>query len=142
MEQRSLKLSNKSVLLKGIMNIFRSANIDIRKINSIRRYISDTAVRTLVESIVIARLNYCTSVCMGLPTNRLQRHQLVQNSADNAYPRWATLTADQQTVWVQNTALNFISMNGCAPEYFCDMLNVLHAWYIFTIYCIYITCAI
>ena len=26
---------------------------------------------------------------------------------DNAYPKWATLAADQQTVSVQNTAFNF-----------------------------------
>ena len=58
---------------KHITNICRSVNIHIRKINGIRRYLSNTAVRTLVQSIVIARLDYCNSVCIGLPMNRLQR---------------------------------------------------------------------
>ena len=51
------------------------------KINGIRRYISDTAVRTFVQLIVIAGLDYCNYVCIGLPMNRLQRLQPVQNSA-------------------------------------------------------------
>ena len=72
---------SKMTLQKHITNICRSVNIHIRKINSIRRYLSSTAVRTLVQSIVIARLDYCNSVCNGLPINRLQRLQLVQYSA-------------------------------------------------------------
>ena len=72
---------NRMTLQKHITNLCRSVNIHIRKINSIRRYFSDTAVRTLVQSIVIACLDYCNSVCIGLPMNRLQRLQLVQNRA-------------------------------------------------------------
>ena len=72
---------NIMTLQKQRTNICRSVNIHIRKINSIRRYLSDTAVRTLVQSIVIARLDNSNSICIGLPMNRLQRLQLVQNSA-------------------------------------------------------------
>ena len=63
---------NRMTLQKHINNICRSVNIHIRKINSIKRYLSDTAVKTLVQSIVIARFDYCNSVCIGLPMNRLQ----------------------------------------------------------------------
>ena len=45
---------NRITLQKHITNICGSVNIHIRKINSIRRYLSNTAVRTLVQSIVIA----------------------------------------------------------------------------------------
>ena len=41
-----------------------TVNIRIRQINSIRRCLSDTAGRTLVQSIVIARLDYCNSICI------------------------------------------------------------------------------
>ena len=72
---------NRLTLQKHITNICRSVNIHIRKINIIRTPSSDTAARTLVQSIVIAPLDYCNSVCIGLPMNILQRLQLVQNSA-------------------------------------------------------------
>ena len=61
--------STETTLVKMDYDILSS----IRKIISNRRYLSNTAVRTLVQSIVIARLDYCYSVCVGLPMNRLQR---------------------------------------------------------------------
>ena len=64
---------NRMTLQKHITNICRSVNMHTRKINSIRTYLSNTALRTLVQSIVIARLDYCNTVCVGLPMNRLQR---------------------------------------------------------------------
>ena len=72
---------NRMTLLKHITNICRSVNIHIKKINSIRRYLSNTAVRTLIQSIVITHLDNCNNICIGLPINRLQRLQLIQNSA-------------------------------------------------------------
>ena len=72
---------NRMTFQKHITNICRSVNIHIRKINIISIYLSNSAVRTLVQSIVISRLDYWNSVCIGLPLKRLQRLQLVQNSA-------------------------------------------------------------
>ena len=116
-------------LQKHITNICRSVNIHIRKINSIRRYLSNTAVRTLVQSIVIARLDYCDSVCVGLPMNRLQRLQLVQNSPARVISqikRYTSITPILNELHCQFKILllTFKSLNGCAPEYLCDMLNV------------------
>ena len=71
---------NRMTFQKHITNICRSVNIHIRKINNIRRYLSDTTMRTLVQSIVITHLDYYNSVCIGLPMNILQRLQLVQNN--------------------------------------------------------------
>ena len=127
---------NRMTLQKHITNICRSVNMHIRKINSIRRYLSNTAVRTLVQSIVIARLDYCNSVCVGLPINRLQRLQLVQNSAARVISqtkRYTSITPILNELhWLpinkwckfKILLLTFKSLNGCAPEYLCDMLNV------------------
>ena len=121
---------------KHITNICRSVNIHIRKINSIRRYLSNTAVRTLVQSIVISRLDYCNSICIGLPMNRLRRLQLVQNSAARVISqtkRYTSITPILNELhwlpinkWCQFKILllTFKSLNGCASEYLCDMLNV------------------
>ena len=58
---------DKMTLQKHITNICRSVNIHIRMINSIKIYLSDTAVKTLVQSNVIACFDYCNIVCFGLP---------------------------------------------------------------------------
>ena len=90
---------NRMTLQKHITNICRSVNIHIRKINSIRRYFVDTAVSTLVQSTVIARLDYCNSVCIGLPheqtaatSTRTEQCSTCYKSdqtiyIDNAYPK-------------------------------------------------------
>ena len=107
---------NRMTLQKHITNICRSVNIHSRKINSIRRYLSNTAGRTLVQSSIIARLDYCNSVCIGLPMNRLQ---LLQNSAARVISqtkRYTSITPILNELhWlqinklcpVQNTAFNF-----------------------------------
>ena len=127
---------NRMILHKHIINICRSVNRHIRKINSIRRYLSNTDVRTLVQSIVIARLDYCNIVCIGLPMNRLKRLQLVQNSAARVISqtkRYTSITPILNELhWLpinkrcqfKILLLAFKSLNGYAPEYLCDMLNV------------------
>ena len=52
---------------KHITNTVRSVNMQLRKIITIRRYLSDSAVKTLVQSTVISRLDYCNSLYAGLP---------------------------------------------------------------------------
>ena len=123
-------------LQKHITNICRSGNIHIRKINSIRRYLSNTAVKTLVQSNVIARLDYCNSVCITLLMNRLQRLQLVQNSAARVisqtkqYTSITPILSELHRLPIYKRCqfkillLTFKSLNGSAPEYLCDMLNV------------------
>ena len=125
------------IFQKHITNICRSVNIHNRKITSIRRYLSDTAVKTLVQSIVIARFDYCNSVCIGLHMNRLQRRQLEHNSAarviSSQTKRCTSITPILNELhWLpinkrcqfKILLLTFKSLNGCAPEYICDMLNV------------------
>ena len=114
-------------LQKHITNICGSVNIHIRQIKSIRRYLSDTAVRILVQLTGISRLDYCNSVCIGLPMNRLQRLQLVQKSAARVISqskRYTMLTAINKRCKFKILLLNFKLLNGCAPEYIRDMLNV------------------
>ena len=93
-------------------------------------------MRTLVQSIVIARLDYCNCVCVGLPMNRLQQLQLVQNSTARVIKQTKRCTSITPILnelhWLPINKrcqfkilfLTFKSLNGCAPEYLCDMLNV------------------
>ena len=66
---------------KDISNTCRGANMQIRKINSIRHYLTESSSKTLITSTVLTRLDYCNSVYIGLPQKSLHRLQLTQNSA-------------------------------------------------------------
>ena len=59
----------------------RTCYHNIRTIGKIRRYISDDACKTLIQSLVISRLDYANALYIGLPKSMLHRLQLVQHSA-------------------------------------------------------------
>ena len=60
-------------LKQHISNTCRSSYMQLRKINSIRQYLTTNAVKTLVQSVVISRLDYCNSTYIGLPTTTGQK---------------------------------------------------------------------
>ena len=49
-------------LERQIINTCRTSYMQIRRISSIRRYLTVDAVRTLVQVTVTARLDYCNSI--------------------------------------------------------------------------------
>ena len=60
-------------LKQHISNTCWSSYMELRKINSIRQYLTTNAVKTLVQSVVISRLDYCNSTYIGLPTTATQK---------------------------------------------------------------------
>ena len=59
----------------------RSAYMYIPKIRSMPKFLSDKAVKTLCQSVVISRPDYCNNVCIGLPMKSIRRLQLAHNAA-------------------------------------------------------------
>ena len=56
-----------------ISSTSKSAYMHIRKINSIRQYLIEAAVKTVVQSLVVSRLDYCNSIYVGLPLKPIRR---------------------------------------------------------------------
>ena len=55
------------------------AYLEIRRIGSIRQYLSVEATKTLVSSLVLSRLDYCNAVLAGCPQVLLDKIQRVIN---------------------------------------------------------------
>ena len=53
----------------------------IRKIKRIRMYLSDFALKTLIQSTLTVRLDYCNSLYYGLTQKTTRKIQLAQNAA-------------------------------------------------------------
>ena len=64
-----------------INNTCKTAYIQIRHISSKRHLLTTPATQTLVGSLVLSRLDYCTSLLSGCPQYRLEKLQKVQNAA-------------------------------------------------------------
>ena len=74
-------------LERQISNTCRKSYMQIRRISSIRRYITVDAVRTLVQATVTARLDYCNNIYTNLPMKSIYRLQITQNSATRLISR-------------------------------------------------------
>ena len=68
-------------LEKQISNTCRTSYMQIRRISSIRRYLTVDEVKTLVQVTVTLRLDYCNSIYTHLPMKSIHRLQIAQNSA-------------------------------------------------------------
>ena len=61
-----------------VIHVCRVAYLELRRINFIRNLLSVDAVKTLVYSLVLSRLDYWNSLLVGHPQYLIKRHQ-VQN---------------------------------------------------------------
>ncbi|KAI4886967.1 hypothetical protein NFI96_028650 [Prochilodus magdalenae] len=64
-----------------IANLTRSCRFLLYNIRRIQPLLSQEATQLLVQSLVISRLDYCSSLLAGLPLRAIRPLQLVQNAA-------------------------------------------------------------
>ena len=130
-------LDNRLTMQKQITNTCQSSYMHIRKINSIRQYLSEQATLTLINSTVLIRLDYCNSVYVGLPQASLHKLQLAQNTAARVAsrtPRYQHITPLlQQYNWspiakrwqLRLLVMTFKALHLDVPQY---IINLFH-WY-------------
>ena len=53
----------------------------LKRISSIRRFLTEDAAKTLVTSYILSRLDYCSCLLMGTPNSVIQPLQKIQNFA-------------------------------------------------------------
>ena len=61
-----------------VVNLIRTANFELRRINSIRHYLSVQVTKTLLSAFVLSRLDCCNSLLSGCPQYLLKRLGKVQ----------------------------------------------------------------
>ncbi|KAK7087111.1 hypothetical protein V1264_021201 [Littorina saxatilis] len=68
-------------LSQHVQNIRTIAYSNVRKISSIRHYLTPQAAQTLACSLVLSRIDYCNSLFYGCDQKLVESLQKVQNSA-------------------------------------------------------------
>ena len=66
---------------KHVSNLCRSAYIQLRNIGRIRKFLTVDATRTLVNSLVTSKLDYCNALLVGIPNSTIGKLQRIQNTA-------------------------------------------------------------
>ncbi len=129
---------NNMTLELHIINVCKSVHLHIRKIRHIRKYLTDSAVKTLIQCTVISRIDYCNSILNGLPVKTLKKLQLAQNAAArliSGTPRREHISPVlQQLHWLPVTkrcqfkllVMVFKALHGIMPIYICELINWYH----------------
>ena len=68
-------------------SICKSCFGQIRQIGNIRQYLTTDATKSLVNSLVTSRLDYCNALLSGVPKTILNKLQNVQNTAARVVTR-------------------------------------------------------
>ena len=120
---------------KDIAGTCRSVYMHIRKVNSIRQYLTKDATKLLLNSTALSRLGYCNSLYVGLPQTPTHKLQLAENAAARVISRtprhqhitpilnelnWLPVTKRCQ---IKILVLTFKVLQGEAPTYICDIFQ-------------------
>ena len=68
-------------LTMNVTNIAQTFHFELRRLASIRRFLTSTAAATLVSAFVLSRIDYCNSLLSGSTrdvTSHLQRYRTMQ----------------------------------------------------------------
>ena len=136
------KVKNLGVTLDTDMTMFffvsqlcKNLYFQLRKIASIRPYLSTEVTKTLVTSLILSKLDYCNSLLAGLPQDTINRLQLIQNNAarlicrkkksDHITPllkdlHWLPVS---QRINYKMSVFVYKCINDIAPSYLSDALE-------------------
>ena len=130
------RLDSQMEMVPQVNALSRSCYAQLRQIGHIRQYLSSDATKTLVNSLVTSKLDYCNSLLHGASKGVLQKLQNVQNTAARIITRtsrrshitpvlkelhWLPI---QCRVDFKILTLTYKAMHGESPTYISDLLEV------------------
>ena len=123
---------------RQVNNICKSVSLAIHNIGKIRNYLDQSTAEKLVHTFVTSKIDFCNSLLFGLPKKELDKLQRILNAA----ARITTWTKKYQHIspvlrklhWLPVTktiefkilTMTYKALNGMAPSYICDLLQVHH----------------
>ena len=118
-----------------VFNIARTCYFELRRLASIRRFLTSTATAKLVSAFVLSRIDYCNSLLFGSTHDVTSHMQRIQNYAARVIlclPRSSSITTHLKSLhWlpvkVRSTyeiaCLCYHYHSSTAPSYVADMLH-------------------
>ena len=119
-----------------VTNVVRAANFELRRISSIRQYLTVQATKVLISAFVLSKLDYCNSLLSGCPQFLIQKLQKVQNNAarlilkisrnDHISPHLMALhwLPMEYRIKYNLPCMCFSSVSGTAPSYLSTLLSL------------------
>lgn len=118
-----------------VTNICKAAHWQIYRIGQIRKFLDIPTTKTLVNSLVTSRLDYCNSLLSRISQQNMQRLQRIQNTCARLVMRipkhdhitevlrdlhWLPV---EKRIEFKVLLLTYKSLHGYAPQYLRDLLT-------------------
>ena len=118
-----------------VLTIIRAVNFELRRIGSIRHYLTEQATLTLVSAFILSKLDYCNALLYGCPQYLLDRLQKLQNNAARLILRvrkydhishhlqslhWLPIN---QRITYKTACLTFNAFKQTGPTYLTDLIH-------------------
>ena len=117
---------------KHIQALSSSCISKLRQIGRVKHTFDQQTLATIIDTLVMSKINYCSPVWANTSDNNIKKIQLIQNYAarliagvskyDHISPNLSTLgwlTIKEHLVY-RDALLTFKSINKIAPPYLCD----------------------
>ena len=129
-------LDTKLSMKKHVIKICQTAYFELKRISSIRRFLTEDAAKNLVTSYILSRLHFCNCLLMGTPNSVIQPLQKIQNFAARLVllaPRhhhstplleklhWLSIS---ERIKYKAVFMCFCDINGSGPAYLSKLLHV------------------
>ena len=137
MSVKNLGLTLDSLLTTNahVSNIARTCYFELRRLASIRRFLTSTATATLVSAFVLSRIDYCNSLLFGSTHDVTSHLQRIQNYAARVIlrlPKSTIITIHLKSLhWLPVKVISTYKIaclcyhchSSTAPSYVTDMLH-------------------
>ena len=129
-------LDSKLSMKKHVIKICQTAYFELTRINSVCRFLTEDATKTLVTSYILSRLDYCNCLLMGTPNSVIQSLQKILNFAarlvllvpcrHHSTPlleklRWLPIS---ECIKYKVACICFSTISGSGPAYLTELLHV------------------
>ena len=127
---------NELSMEEQVNKVCQCAYFELRKISSIRKYLTTDATKTLVTSLVLSRLDFCNSLLAGLAQKHLCKLQRVMNCAARLIfkaskrQHVSPLLSDLHWLSIENrikykiSTVCFNIISGSAPPYLSELVQL------------------
>ena len=125
-----------SFLVDLFLSSFDNAYFQLKRISSVRRFLTEDAAKTLATSCILSRLDYCNCLLMGTPNSVIQPLQKIQNFAarlvllasrhHHSTPvleklHWLPIS---ERIKYKVACMCFSAISGSGPAYLSELLHV------------------
>ena len=107
------------IMVPHVKSVVKKSSFHLRNIGKARRVLTEDATKTVMQSLVMSRLDYCNALLIGIQQDLIAKLQRLQNSAARIVSRTRKY---EHITPVLILLLVYKALNGLAPKYIKELL--------------------